>query len=712
MNSGPGRIALATAAVMGPLAALAAIWLPLFLHYRTPTPAIPAEVIERLRTDPGDEVFERLGRVRLGAAPAVADARALAEEILRGTYRMRSGEVLPIPPEPTRAALVTGSPMAQLQVSALGQASVLLAAFRTTREPRYLDAALRSVLAFARLERAAWLPVGFLWNDHAIAARVVVLAELWREYRRAPAFDAGMAGELLAFAARSAELLARDSHYTVRTNHGMMQNLALLHAAIAFPGLPGAAGHARHALERFTVQLPFYVSPGGVVLEHSAGYQDFALALLRDTLDELALLGLRPPPELAARFAAARCFRRHFTRPDGSVPAFGDTHSPRPDAAASSEIAMGECPPAPAAWLDQDFGYASLRGFGGTADQLLATWANFPGGAHKHADELAIWLWLDGQDWLAGSGYWPYDDARWPLAVSWRGANAPHGAGEEGGVARDSRLLGFRSSDVAPFLDLERHAADGRIYRRQVGAVGTAGVVVLDHAAGGVGGTFETVWTFAPGIAVRALDASERDFELTDTRTGRVLNATFRGGDGFTIARLRGSGRPFGGLVALEGVVQPAEAIVVTASMGAWSAVAWQPAGARATAGVRWDGPERWSWSLGGGEAGLAREANELEFTPPGGARLRLPIAAGAPARPDLDEASRRYAQAAARFPVFRDLMDYRLRATAGVALAAAGQIVALWFFARLRVPPALRLMVLAAAWLAVGWWLYDRYLI
>ena len=127
--------------------------------------------------------------------------------------------------------------------------------------------------------------------------------------------------------ARSEQLLAKPGHFTFATNHGVMQNLALWHATLAFPSLPRTPEYQRLALARMDDQMKFYVSREGVVLEHSAGYHLYGLKLLGFAFRYLDLMHQTPPQEWIDKYDSAKQVYAMLRRPDGSLPMFGDTDS-------------------------------------------------------------------------------------------------------------------------------------------------------------------------------------------------------------------------------------------------------------------------------------------------------------------------------------------------------------------------------------------------
>jgi Heparinase II/III N-terminus len=129
----------------------------------------------------------------------------------------------------------------------------------------------------------------------------------------------------MSMVARSEALLAKPGLFTVATNHGIMQNLALWHASMAFPALPHTQEYQRLASARMNDQMKFYLGEEGVILEHSAGYQPFGLERLAWAFRYLDLMHQPVPQEWIDKYERAQKFYGTLRRPDGSLPMLGDT---------------------------------------------------------------------------------------------------------------------------------------------------------------------------------------------------------------------------------------------------------------------------------------------------------------------------------------------------------------------------------------------------
>jgi hypothetical protein len=218
-----------------------------------------------------------------------------------------------------------------------------------------------------------------------------------------------------------------------------------------------------------------------------------------------------------------------------------------------------------------------------------------------------------------------------------------------------------------------------------------------------------------PGIVARPLPVNPAAFELVDPRSTRRLHVVFASGSQ-DVQQLHGSRHPFVGMVALDGIIHASEALVTTAPFGTWSAALWRHAGGTVPGSVvmsRWRGPEQWSLSMSAqdGTRTLTRIGSELEFTSPLEGRRTWPLMAGEVARPAYEEAAGLYGEAAARYPPFRDYVEYRVRASAAVGGLFLVQFLPLWLLARLHVRRSITVTFLALAWAATGSWLYYSYL-
>jgi hypothetical protein len=259
----------------------------------------------------------------------------------------------------------------------------------------------------------------------------------------------------------------------------------------------------------------------------------------------LTLLGDPIPQAWARQYAAGLDLLAALRRPDGTLPAIGDTDgASQGDFPPTTAIdSAGKAAPIgpyvdrrPAApeilaaaagyWIDWDGLERWPNGSG--LGQTVMTWTSPPGPGHKHADELSLEVWADGVAWLTGVGYWPYDDDGRIQAESWRGANAPHLMGEASTSARTTALLAHGRNDEIGALDAERVGPGTYQVRRQVVQVGAGLWVVLDVTSGG--SSSESVWTLSPELELQPTD-TDRSFVVEATTaadSGRLTSSVRR----------------------------------------------------------------------------------------------------------------------------------------------------------------------------------------
>ncbi|HMK31434.1 MAG TPA: heparinase II/III family protein, partial [Terriglobales bacterium] len=393
-------------------ALLFAIWYPELKFWREPIAPLNAADVEVARGDNNRVVLDEISRWSLTYEIAGTDALQRADELLAGVLVNRWGNQVRVSPTFDRRDLEI--PGSELAIAALAVPEIYIAAYRRTDKDQYLIAARDYISNFEAVDRSAWLPRGLLWNDHAVAARLVVLCEFWHVYRDWPGYDPRTAARVLSLVERSAAFSADSRHFTASTNHGIMQNLALWHYCLTFPRLAARGHRAELAYQRLQAQMRFYINDEGAILEHSAGYHAFGITLLSRILRCATLLGFEIPRDWWKKYEAALQLHAVLRRPDGSLPAIGDTTAgPDPlgpqiaeigsDSSVRSVSTSSKWPaPQVSSSVLPVAGMATWwNGFGTSPDlaQTMATWSMFPSEAHKHADEMSVLFWARGYDW-------------------------------------------------------------------------------------------------------------------------------------------------------------------------------------------------------------------------------------------------------------------------------------------------------------------------
>ncbi len=481
-----------------------------------------------------------------------------------------------------------GLPGWQLYMAGFLVPDILIEAYRVSGRNEFLTTARDVILAWASYERTAWLPKGLLWNDHAIAARALVLTKFWRHYRNHHEFRSDEAMEILQLAARSRKFLARPSHFTFATNHGIMQNLALWHLCLSFPTLPDVDIYKQVALERLHDQMKFYINDEGIVLEHSAEYHRDGLGFISLIFRYLTLLDMTIPEEWIVKFEKAKEVYAQLRRPDGSLPAYGDTgggeDSNGPPVASVNVSGRSDIMNFQKNWMpEQSISLYPVAGYSVWWDgldnwpdeqklnQTTVVWSYFPGQAHKHADELSVLLYAGGQTWWTNAGYWTYGTKGRSEAVSWGGSNAPHLVGEDVDSMRHTTLKFHGWSDRLAVIDVERNGPNKYIARRQVVHLKPNLWIVIDRTTGDQNSQTSTTWTTHPDVRLSEGKLPE-SYYLKGEYDSISLTAFFITSEGTIIKRYRGSYTPFAGWVKNK----PADALVIEQpANNSWSVAIW-----------------------------------------------------------------------------------------------------------------------------------------
>ena len=724
---------LAWMAFLLPIAVIVSVWVPEFAHYYVRPEPLRTQGIEAARVAPAQSVLDEIGQYRVRNPWRTDDAPetviAEADGLLQGKYIADDGtEVIfkwPFDPED----LDRGPGSWQLLFAAFIVPDRLLKAYIVTGEKIYLDKAVDFIKAWHAYEDTVWLPRGLFWNDHATAERVYVLVDFWRVYRASEGFDANTAEQMLSILERCAKLLAKPDHFTFATNHGVMQNLALMHVGIAVPQLPSAGEYEAVGRTRIQKQFGFFFSPEGPVLEHSAGYHSFGLALIGMFTRYMALSGQPLPPDWRQRYMKAGDFFALLLRPDGTLPLVGDTSAE----AGGGPPVFADIPPdftrslsARTDWKpDRPFAFYPLSGYSiwwnglqtwpneRNLSQLLVTWSHFPGHGHPRAAELSVLFWAGGQTWWTNTGYWDFGHPARSAAESWEGSGAPHAQGEAARDERSTAIKGFGQEREVRAIDLERKTEDGLRVRRQIIQASPELWLVLDQTEDRAGRPVSATWTTYPDVAVERGDRPD-SFLLKSERRPATLDVSVLGAEGVTVHQRKGDTQPLAGWVFVGGRATPANALLVTHRKNLdWSAVIWslstdgKPAIVAAPR-VTWKDAENWdaTVSLASGQVKISRLGNAVQV---GDVRLDLQPAPDVSAgRLAMQQA---YSMLKREFPKFADVPKYRAKMTYALLIVLTMQCV-VYLLVRRRFGRYAQMLLGTAipVWMAGAVWLHAIY--
>lgn len=736
--------ALAALTIAFFLAFLTAIWIPEFSRFYVPEATIPAAMTEAGKAQPSDDVLKEMRNHRLLARNWQNDALliAAAENLLKGRAEIPGFQPievhLPFDPDD----LERGTSLWQLQFAGLVVPETFLDAYERTGREEFYEMARTVLLAFGRYEKKAWLDRGFLWNDHAVASRARTLADFWSIYRHRPDYRPEVAAELWGFAAHTAALLAKPQLYTFATNHGVIQNLALWQICVAFPSLPRVGEYKRLAFTRLKDQIAFYIGPDGIVLEHSADYHEFGVFLLGMVLRYATFLNLDVPPEWVRKYEGAKKFSTEIRRPDRSIPQFGDAAGKGVVAVLTGQPdqhgRMGPLTPDKMERPVNSFSMYAVEGYAVLWDNLpswplparlsqtIFAWSNFPGHAHKHADEPSVLLWAGGQDWWTNMGYWPYDSPDRMRAECWEGSNAPHLTGEKCGPPRTSTVLSSLKSPELYAVEMERRGPGAFVIRRLVLHVVPSAWIVVDDSKGNPDKSLETIWTTYPNVRVESGNTPDL-YNLSADGVTERLKAYFLGRPSMTIKTFRGSRTPFAGWTAPKAKPEPTGAVVTNQPADdAWAVTAWILDDGTKQVGMttdpvrilQWNDARNWELylPLDSGTRLVSRQGDTI-FVDPQKSKSHAKIQGvlqppSAEVANQISQLHESFETAAGRYPRTRDLFLYRIRASLlGVVILLLQEIY--FFFCRRagrNHSKALRELSLAG-WIILAIWVVFFYL-
>lgn len=684
-----------------PILVVFSIWYNEINHYYIFDIYIDDDTLNKSRIIPNNSTFKDLQTFHYGLKVVFDDNKHLissAEKILNGHIEIPGLPFMQITIPLAAEDIDKGLPAWQLHLAGFAIPDILLRAYQLTGREDFFGAARDIILAWASLERKAWRPRGFLWNDHAIAARVLVLAEFWGLYRQHSSYNSLDAKSILLFVSRSGEMLAKSSHFTFATNHGIMQNLALWHISLAFPSLPNVEYYKSLALTRMQDQMLYYLNDEGIILEHSAGYQLMGLSLINMAFKYLILLNIPIPSDWQIKYARAEDFYKQIRRPDGSLPIFGDTDGGKVivDPLISDMDVQGYGirlpdrsrwpPPRPQSlypvagysiWWDGLNAWPEAK----SLSQTVITWSYFPGHAHKHADEMSILLWSGGQTWWTNIGYWPYGVRGRLEAESWAASNAPHLLDESAHSMRETRLLFYAWSDSLNIIDLERTGPRKFIARRQAIHLKPDLWLIIDNAYDHhPDHYYQILWTTTHDVNINTSEI-KGIFNLQSNSTGLSLTKFIAGYPNIEIQLFYGSIEPFAGWQILNGKVYPAPAIAIKQrAENSWIMTVWslnrlnnENKFVNPPYMKYWENPENWRviFPIENKLIDINRDGREIlvKYDHKSSHQMKVLLMKGPEVGTEIEKIREAFKNSSKKYRKFKDISNYRMKITKILAI-------------------------------------------
>ncbi|WP_405240845.1 heparinase II/III family protein [Lentisalinibacter orientalis] len=702
---------LAVVALILPFIVAVSAIIPDVMEYRVPRVSLSDSIADDCYASYAGRasIRQKINAARLGVLGGVTGSSAIstADRMLTGILELPDYSALEIELPFDAADLEKGPPSLQLRIGALLIGDIFLEAYKHSGTDEYLDAAVSVANAFLAYEEGRWLPKGFLWNDHAVAARLLFLTRLFDAVASRHRSDTDQLRSVLKGIDRGIRLLAKPSQFTYRTNHGMVQNLAILHASAFCKELPAAREFESVAAERIAEQMEIYMSPEGVVPEHSSEYQEFGVALVEKAIFYFEELGRPVPTVWRTKLTNSRIFLEHITRPDGSLPRYGN----------SGGISNREPPlsvRSPPLWFNEDLGLWSSW-FVSDA-HLFVPWLNFPGGAHKHADEMAVFFWYAGEEWWSATGYWPYGKANQEWAIGWEGSNAPRWEGERFDSLRSTEVVASTSTKSVQLLHLRRTLVDGPSIDRFIITDVCGKWMVIDAPTEPSSRIAETSWMTMPEVSVSS--SSDSEYLMSSGRSTARLQLTILRSPDVTSQWVRGSASPYAGWVSIRNAIFATNAMTSEMPPGSWMVMSWQTGCTEPDVPVvdafEWGDMANWTlrYRTGHGPKILDYRLGELVVSHEGTSTIARSVVRRGEGNESLNGMVEQLTSLEKKYDRHRYLLPWRIRAMKillGLAIVNSILVLGVGLFVRVEWRAAARFGSLLV-WLTAAAWLHFAY--
>jgi hypothetical protein len=418
-----------------------------------------------------------------------------------------------------------GSSPERLDFHALRWAVDLFDAFDATTNRNYLSAGLSLVQQWIR-ECLDCEDGENVWSDHATALRAIVLCQAWIRGHLSGLLDTADSRFLFEAAARHAKKLKLDSFYRPDHDHGVTQAYAQFALGSCFRRAANASAWTAQGLARLERQMLDNVSTDGILKEHSPYYQLYVLQQFYAAHELAPHTGRSFSSAFRDRLARMAAAGAVMTKPDGTLPALGDTskHSPIviDPARVLKTVRAADSSASTNGRLWTVGGCAVFRSGHAVgepaADErfLMLRLANFEM-PHHHHDLLSFEFYAHGDDLIVDSGG-PFQYAH-PTRTRYFTAPAAHNVilieGLEQKPVERARIVRAESTAEHDILVAEHTVSTGAAHTRMLCFVRSGYIVLLDVVTCASPRIVRSLLHFNP-----ALDATLDDNGVRTSRSG------------------------------------------------------------------------------------------------------------------------------------------------------------------------------------------------
>lgn len=349
----------------------------------------------------------------------------------------------------------------------------------------------------------------YAWIDDTTSNRAMAQLALMFSLLEHDLLKPDEAVEFLASFVRHGRLLGTDKFYSAATNHGVMQNRALLALALVFPELSESRQWIESALRRMEQQITQNVSSLGVHRELSVSYHFYVLRNFIYFLTLGEMHGITLSSEYEQRVRKMLVYAAEIVYPDGTCPLFGDTSGYMPKdydikqwpharyktwpETGRLAAALAGTPPSPETlrplWEDPGIVHIRYPGSKNNPDILDVTMlAAQQRPSHNHFDALSLFLYRR-TPLLVGPGYptGPLDHTVTQYALSTTGHNTISVDGRDHNFG-DAKITQLRVLDLGTegdrllFTRATHPLYDGVLITRDLLVLSPDLIVLIDRA--------------------------------------------------------------------------------------------------------------------------------------------------------------------------------------------------------------------------------------